>query len=81
MSHMPRSMRVVSKCRATHTNSPANVRRTYIFDVYGSKHSLLPKIWEVDAVGIGATNKLFLTPYFLISFLKPFQSQFSLLDV
>ena len=35
------------------------------FEVYGSKHSLLPKIWEVDAVGIGANNNEFLTPCFL----------------
>lgn len=50
------------------TNSPERVLRVYIFEVYGSKHSLLPKICEVEAVGIGATNKEFLTPCFFTSF-------------
>ena len=31
--------------------------------VYGSKDSLLPRICAVEAVGIGANNKLFLNPY------------------
>ncbi|MNL10697.1 hypothetical protein D3C87_1315040 [compost metagenome] len=40
-----------------------------MFEVYGSKHSLLPKICEVDAVGIGATNKELYTPS-LTTFLR-----------
>lgn len=31
--------------------------------VYGSKDSLFPRICAVEAVGIGATSKLFLNPY------------------
>ena len=42
-------------------NSPLWTRRTYRFDVHGSTHSLLPRIWEDDAVGIGATSSEFLT--------------------
>ena len=38
------------------------VNGEYKFDVKGSKHSLFPKICEVEAVGIGATNKEFLIP-------------------
>ena len=44
-------------------------------DVNGSNDSLLPKICAVDAVGIGATNNEFLTPYVTTSFLNFFQSQ------
>ena len=33
-----------------------------MFDVNGSKLSLFPRIWEVLAVGIGATSREFLTP-------------------
>jgi len=39
-----------------------STRREYRFDVYGSKHSLLPRICAVDAVGIGATSNEFRTP-------------------
>ena len=46
-----------------------------MFEVYGSNASLFPKICEVEAVGIGATNNEFLTPCFITSFLKPAQSQ------
>ena len=46
--------------------------------MYGSKHSLFPKICEVDAVGIGATNNEFLTPFFFISFLSLAQSHLPL---
>ena len=38
-----------------------------MFEVYGSKHSLLPNICAVDAVGIGANNKLLRIPYLEIS--------------
>ena len=43
-------------------NSPASTRRVYMFEVYGSKHSLLPRICDVDAVGMGATRSEFRTP-------------------
>ena len=43
--------------------------------VYGSKHSLFPNICEVDAVGIGATNKEFLTPYCFTSSFNVAHSQ------
>ena len=50
----------------------------YIFEVYGSKLSLFPKICEVEAVGIGATNNEFRTPYLLIFSLKA--GQFHLVE-
>ena len=34
----------------------------YMLLVYGSMDSLLPRIWAVEAVGIGATRRLFLIP-------------------
>jgi hypothetical protein len=34
-----------------------------MFDVYGSKHSLLPRIWLVLAVGMGATSSELRTPF------------------
>ena len=43
-------------------NSPAKVLRKYIFEVKGSIHSLFPKICDVDAVGMGATNNELRTP-------------------
>ena len=49
-----------------------------MFEVYGSKHSLFPNICDVLAVGIGATNKEFLTPFLSTFFLKSAQSQFPL---
>ena len=33
-----------------------------MLEVYGSKHSLLPRIWEVEAVGIGASSSELRTP-------------------
>jgi hypothetical protein len=33
-----------------------------MLDVYGSKHSLLPKICDVEAVGMGATRRELRTP-------------------
>jgi hypothetical protein len=42
--------------------------------VYGSKLSLFPKIYEVEAVGIGASKRLFLAPCCITSFLIPSQS-------
>ena len=39
-----------NKCLLITINSPAKVLRIYTFDVYGSKHSLLPNICDVDAV-------------------------------
>lgn len=56
------------------TKSPESTFLVYKFDVYGSKDSLLPKIYDVDAVGIGATNKEFLIPYYITSFLSESQS-------
>jgi len=41
-----------------------------MFVVYGSKLSLLPRIYEVEAVGIGAINSEFLAPYCLTSALS-----------
>ena len=49
-----------------------------MFEVYGSKHSLLPRICDVLAVGIGATSKEFLTPCFFTFFLNPDQSHLPL---
>src|SRR5260221_12121875 len=46
-----------------------------MFDVYGSKHSLLARIWDVDAVGIGARRSELRTPYCLTSFFNFSQSQ------
>ena len=43
--------------------------------MYGSKHSLFPKICEVEAVGIGATNKELRTPFFTTFSRKLSQSQ------
>merc|ERR1719347_382353 len=74
----PRLMRSLSKWLLMHTNSPANVLRTYTLDVYGSKHSLLPRICDVDAVGIGATNNELRTPWAAMRALSPFQSKRSL---
>src|SRR6187402_198682 len=75
LSHMPRFTKSRSKCLFTIMNSPLNTRRVYMFEVYGSKHSLLPNICEVDAVGIGATNNEFLTPCSITSALNDSQSQ------
>ena len=46
----------------------------YKLDVKGSKDSQFPKIYEVLAVGIGATNKEFLKPCNLIYSFKLSQS-------
>jgi hypothetical protein len=42
--------------------------------VKASKVSLFPRIYEVDAVGIGATKREFLIPYLTIYFLRESQS-------
>merc|ERR1712118_3371 len=55
-------MRSRNKCLFTCTNSPDRTRRTYKFCVYGSNDSLLPQIWAVLAVGIGATSNEFRIP-------------------
>ena len=52
----------------TNMNSPASVLLVYILLVNGSKHSLFPNICDVLAVGIGATNSEFLSPYLIILF-------------
>ena len=43
-------------------NSPASTLLLYIFDVKGSVLSLLPMIWAVEAVGIGAISSELRTP-------------------
>ena len=57
-------------------NVPANVVREYKLDVMGSNASVFPKIWAVDAVGIGATNKELRMPC-CARFLKESQSYIS----
>ncbi len=42
--HMPSLVRSMSRCWFTTVNSPLSTRRTYMLLVYGSKHSLLPRI-------------------------------------
>ncbi len=46
-----------------------------MFDYYGSKDSEFPKIYDVDAVGIGEVNREFIIPYFIIDFFKDSQSK------
>jgi hypothetical protein len=46
-----------------------------MFDVYGSKHSLLPRICDVDAVGIGANKSELRTPWTAIFARSAAQSQ------
>merc|ERR1719263_458977 len=60
--HNPRAMRSLSKYLLTTANSPARTRLVNMFDVNGSKDSLFPKIWAVEAVGIGARSNEFLHP-------------------
>ena len=43
--------------------SPDSTRRVYKFEVRGSNDSVLPMIWAVDAVGIGAVSNEFRAPY------------------
>merc|ERR1719174_2744127 len=64
--HSPASIRSRSRCWLTTVNSPESTRREYRLDVYGSKHSLLPRICAVDAVGIGARSSELRTPCVLI---------------
>lgn len=45
-----------------------------IYLVKGSTLSLLPKIWAVEAVGIGATSREFLRPCSAILAFRPAQS-------
>ena len=45
-----------------------------MLEVYGSKHSLLPRICEVDAVGMGATSSELRTPLAAIFSRRPVQS-------
>merc|ERR1711972_426948 len=79
--HKPREMRSRTKGRFTCTNSPESVRLTYKFCVYGSKLSLLPRIWAVLAVGIGATRSEFRRPCCAIFVFKAVQSQRPLFGV
>merc|ERR1719198_1234794 len=63
------------KCGLSTKNSPARVRRVYKLDVYGSKHSLLPRICAVEAVGIGATSNELRNPTLEILCFNVDQSQ------
>ena len=72
--HNPNSISSFIKYLLTTTNSPANVRRLYKLLVNGSKHSLNPKICEVDAVGIGASKSEFRIPCSMIDCFKACQS-------
>jgi hypothetical protein len=45
-----------------------------MLEVYGSKHSLLPRIWEVEAVGMGATRRELRTPCAAMAARRPAQS-------
>lgn len=51
-----------------HINSPDNTFLIYKLDVIGSKLSVLPNIYDVEAVGINAVNNEFLIPYYMTSF-------------
>src|SRR5688572_18131525 len=73
--HNPSSTKSFNKYLFTTGNSPLNTRRIYMLEVNGSKHSLLPKICAVEAVGIGAINNELRTPYFITSSLKISHSQ------
>ena len=64
--HKPSLIRSRIKYLFATTNSPAKVRRLYKLLVNGSKHSLNPRICDVLAVGIGANNVEFLSPFCLI---------------
>ena len=61
-SRAPSLSRSCSRYLFTTANSPESTRRVYRLDVYGSNDSLLPRIWAVDAVGIGATSSELRTP-------------------
>ena len=43
-------------------NSPASTLLLYMLEVNGSVLSLLPMIWAVEAVGIGAISRELRTP-------------------
>merc|ERR1719174_1834367 len=58
----PRAMRSLRRYLFTTANSPARTRRVYMLDVKGSKDSLLPRIWAVEAVGMGARRREFRQP-------------------
>src|ERR1051325_6846218 len=73
--HKPSATRSFNKCLFTITNSPLNTLREYILLVYGSKHSLLPRICDVEAVGMGASNSELRTPYFFTSSFNTSHSQ------
>merc|ERR1711887_343919 len=60
--HKPRAIKLFSRYLFTTANSPARTRLVNMFDVKGSNDSLLPRIWAVDAVGIGASSSEFRHP-------------------
>lgn len=57
-------------CLLIQINSPDKTLLEYMLLVNASNVSLFPNIYEVLAVGIGANNKEFLIPCFLISCFK-----------
>src|ERR1700722_3265619 len=65
--HKPSGRKRAERSRLTHENEPACVRRTKMFDVSGSKDSELPRICDVEGVGIKPTKSEFFKPYFCIS--------------
>ena len=73
--HIPSFTKSLNKCLFTIINSPESTLLVYILEVYGSKHSLFPRIWAVEAVGIGAKRREFLTPCSITSFFKTSHSQ------
>jgi hypothetical protein len=60
--HRPRASSWRMRLRLTTTNSPASVVRLKKLANTGSKHSLLPRIWEVVAVGMSAVSRLLRAP-------------------
>lgn len=74
--HSPSFIKSLTKYLFKHTNSPDNTRLLYRLLLNGSNDSLFPKIWLVLAVGIGATNKLFLVPYIFTCSLNSVKSYY-----
>jgi len=55
------------------TNSPAKTLLVNKLAVYGSKLSQFPKIYDVEAVGMGAISKELRIPYLIIFYFKSSQ--------
>ena len=71
----PLSIRSLTRCLFRTMNSPERVLLTYKLEVNASKHSLFPRIWLVEAVGIGATIRELRMPCSTICSLRLSQSQ------